>query len=143
VRQRCRASLNADVRRTRYGASQALGCEPSDAHRKGDKIASPTSPAVGVRKTSLWCLEAPDREPADLDAQVEELLGRLSQSLETWKTIAARYSIDLHCGFFMRDTNEGIEISATTLGALAERGIALSVELYGPLQAEVSDRGGA
>lgn len=120
----------------------ALGCDPTSAHRKGDKITSPHSSLVGVRKTSLWCLEASNREPGNLDAQVAELLGRLSQSLETWKALGARYSIDVYCGFFMRDTNEGLEISVATLGALAQRGIALSVELYAPLREE-SDRGGA
>jgi Domain of unknown function (DUF4279) len=122
--------------------TRALGCNPTSAHRKGDKITSPHSSLVGVRKTSLWLLEAPDREPGNLDAQVRELLGRLSQSLETWKALGARYSIDLYCGFFMRDTHEGLEISAATLHALAQRGVALSVELYAPLREE-ADRNGA
>jgi hypothetical protein len=112
--------------------SQALGCEPSSAHCKGDKVTSPTSGVTGTRKTGLWCLEAPDREPENLDAQVAELLGRLSQSIETWQRIRDRYSIDLYCGFFMRERNEGLEISASSLAALAERGIALSLELYAP-----------
>jgi hypothetical protein len=40
--------------------------------------------------------------------------------------------VALFCGWFMRESNEGVEISAHTLGLLGERGIVLSLDIYGP-----------
>lgn len=39
--------------------------------------------------------------------------------------------MDLFCGWFMERLNEGIEISPETTLALAQRHIALSLDIYG------------
>lgn len=79
-------------------------------------------------------LDATDREPENLDAQVEEILVQLTQDLTIWESLANDYRIDLFCGFFMEQTDEGVEVSVKTLKALAERGIKLGFCIYAPFK---------
>jgi hypothetical protein len=81
----------------------------------------------------MWLLEAPRREPEDLNAQVAEILSRLSQDIEVWKALTQEFELDLYCGLFMGSTNDGLCLSASTLAALGERGIELAIEVYAPI----------
>lgn len=81
-------------------------------------------------------LDAEDQKPGDMDEQVRSILDNLPADLCIWKALSSRYKIDLFCGWFMEDTNEGIEISANTLKRLSEREILLGVCIYAPLPGE-------
>ncbi len=56
----------------------------------------------------------------------------LTNDLAVWKDLSARFNIDLFCGWFMGNSNEGAIVSATTLQRLGERGIELAVDIYAP-----------
>jgi hypothetical protein len=107
--------------------TRLLGCPPSTAFTKG-QIRYRTT----LYKTGGWLLEAADREPADLDAQVVDLLTRVSQDLAVWSNLSKQYDVDLFCGFFMEETDEGLEISTHTMKMLSERGIKLAFCIYAP-----------
>ena len=59
----------------------------------------------------MWRLSAMDREPEDLDAQIGDLLSKLTDDLTVWTSIAEKYRVDLFCGLFMREGNEGLSIA--------------------------------
>jgi hypothetical protein len=118
--------------------SRLLGGFPTLSYRKGDVKKSKIRDIV--RKSGAWMLNATDREPEDLDAQVEEILGQLTQDLAVWVSLSKNHRMDLFCGFFMEQTDEGVEISTQTLKALGERGIKLGFCVYAPLKdVEVDD----
>ena len=121
--------------------TELLGCAPTYAARKGDVLTSPASGLSRTVKAGMWRLEATDREPEDLNGQIAELLGRLTASLDVWRTLSGRYRIDLFCGFFMRETNEGLEVSAESLVALGQRGIVLGMDIYSPIREDLEHRG--
>jgi hypothetical protein len=102
--------------------TKALDCEPTRGQRKGDVLIGKSTGISRTVKFGMWLLEANDREPEDLDGQITGLLDRLNPSLDIWRSIAARYRIDLFCGLFMRESNEGAAISAASLAALGQRG---------------------
>lgn len=54
-----------------------LGCEPSRSHALGDTLESDKLPAR-IARFGLWSLTTDETVPADLDAQVAELLGRMT-----------------------------------------------------------------
>ena len=91
-----------------------------------------SSGAVVVRKTGAWILEAEPTGSADFDGQISRLLGCIDVSLDDWALLAKRFEIDIFCGWFMRETNEGIAVSPQTMRMLSERNITLSVDLYAP-----------
>jgi hypothetical protein len=110
--------------------SSLLGAPPTRAERKGEAI--PTKTGERIAKTGGWRLEAMATEPENLDAQVSELLSLLTSDLEVWHTLRERYRLDLFCGWFMNESNEGVSISPSTLLALGQRGIELGLDIYAP-----------
>jgi hypothetical protein len=113
-----------------------LGCEPTQGQRKGEAIIGKKIGSVRVARTGLWRLGVADSDPAEIDAQIGEILGRLSSDLKVWRDLASRFEMDLFCGLFMDCSNEGIEISAESLLALGERGIKIGLDIYGGCDGE-------
>ena len=112
--------------------SRLLAGVPTESFRKGQVKLSKTKDII--RKSGGWLLKATDHEPENLGAQVEEILGQLTQDLTVWASLSNEYKIDLFCGFFMSETDEGVEVSVKTLNALAARGIKLGFCIYAPLE---------
>jgi hypothetical protein len=79
-----------------------------------------------------WSLRAAEASPEDLNRQIKELLGKLTLDLEVWTLIARRFNVDLFCGLFMEQGNQGASLSAESLHALSCRGIGLSLDIYAP-----------
>ena len=79
-----------------------------------------------------WSLNAPDREEADLDAQVEWILSRVTSDLEIWKKVAADYRLDIFCALYLERWNRGTALTAKTMTALGARGIELGLDIYYP-----------
>jgi hypothetical protein len=114
-------SLDADE------ISRILGCTPTKAHVKGQIRYKST-----VYKTGGGLLEATDQESGDLDGQIAELFSRVKKDLVAWAGLSKKYEIDLFCGLFMNETDEGLEISVDTMKLLSERGIKLGICVYAP-----------
>jgi len=112
--------------------STLLGGAPTWAHAKGDTIQRSSRATPRTAKTGTWHLDAEDRQPEDMNGQIAEILGQLTQDLEIWRSIAKTYRMDLFCGWFMEENGEGLSISPISLAALAERGIELGICLYPP-----------
>jgi len=106
-----------------------LGAEPSMATTRGQVNELGRGPKIW--RTGTWRLEAPDAEPANPDGQIAEILDELTPDLEVWRSLAARFKVDMFCGWFMVEGNEGVSLSPDTLCALGERGIRLDIDLYG------------
>lgn len=106
-----------------------LGCPPTRALTKGLPIKAGSDFEA---KTGGWRLEATESSPEDLDGQIAELLSKLTPDLSVWARIGARFEVDLFCGLFMSNDNQGLSLSVTSLDALSRRGIKLSLDIYGP-----------
>jgi len=110
--------------------TKLLGASPTAAQIKGEKIVGRKTGHVRIAKMGMWRLHAKDREPEDMDGQVQEILGQLTSDLTIWKIIGEKYQVDLFCGIFLGGSNEGMTISAHSLAALGERGIEVGLDIY-------------
>lgn len=110
--------------------TKLLGASPMSSQTKGDRIVGKAE-YVRIAKAGLWRLCASDREPEDIDGQIHEILSRATGDLAVWKGITKTYHADLFCGLFMRFSNEGFSMSASSLEALGTRGIELGLDIYG------------
>jgi hypothetical protein len=108
-----------------------IGCAPSHAHQKGEKFGGPDG-LRNQRKSGQWSLQATSRSPEDVDGQITEILGKLTDDLAVWASLGSSYEIDLFCGWFMEGRDEGLDISPANLMALGVRGIKLSICIYAP-----------
>jgi hypothetical protein len=107
-----------------------LRCKPSHVQEKGQELIGPKTGRKRLAKIGMWRLEATKQSPENIEAQIFEILNRLSSEEGTWDFLADRYEIDLFCGIFMKESNEGMEISPKALKALGNRGIILSLDIY-------------
>lgn len=107
----------------------ALGKQPDAAERRGETIPS-RSGRERVARRGRWSVQVGSRTPADLDAQVAELLAGTTDNIDVWRSITARYDADIFCGLFLNEQNEGLTISPATLKMLGERGISLDLDIY-------------
>ena len=112
--------------------TEALGASPTHEQTKGEKMSGKNTGKVRSARTGMWRLRVSDREPEDLDGQIREILGQLTEDLDVWKSISSRYKLDLFCGLFMECSNEGMELSPESLLALGSRGIKIGLDIYGP-----------
>jgi hypothetical protein len=115
--------------------TRLLGASPTLAYAKGDKKVGGKTGKVWIRKGGMWSLSAADKEPENVDAQIDEILSQLTSNLSVWVGIGKRYKMDLFCGFFMGSCEEGLTISARSLAALGQRGIEAGLCIYaGPTE---------
>jgi hypothetical protein len=111
--------------------TRLLGATPTSTRIKG----KPWKKAGGrehIARKGSWQLDAEDREPADINDQVRELLEKLTDDLEVWSSLTHRFQVELFCGWFMHGGDEGIGVSPSTMTALSQRGIELGICIYGP-----------
>lgn len=109
--------------------TRLLGGTPTEAQRKGEELVGPSGVAR-TAKFGMWRLRASETTPADLNAQVQEVLAQLTDDIAVWDQLASRYDIDLFCGWFMERENERVGISVNTLRQLGARSIELSLDIY-------------
>jgi hypothetical protein len=112
--------------------TRLFGREPSASQRKGERFVGSKTGSQWTAKTGMWRLEATEREPEDLLAQIAELLGKLPDNMDVWTKIRETNEIDLFVGLFMSSGNNGVSISPAQLLALGERGIELVMDVYDP-----------
>jgi hypothetical protein len=117
--------------------SRLMGREPSLAYEKGD--AFEVRGSVYRRKTGVWMIRVPAREPESLDAQISELLASVSASPQTWQQLREQFNTNVFCGLFLGEGNEGLSLEPATLSALAERNLTIDFDIYGP-SPETDDR---
>jgi len=110
--------------------TRELGCAPTFAQLKGERIVGSVTGSVRIARCGMWRLHAAPREPEDLDGQIEELLSKLSDNIAVWAAIAEVSKIDLFCGLFMRESNEGLSLSCRSMAALGARQIELGLDVY-------------
>ena len=112
--------------------SALLGRQPSRSQRKGQEIQTNPGRPPRIAKFGNWRMDAQDTEPENLDQQVVEMLNGLTTDLAVWRDLSSRYKVDVFCGWFMRESNEGVDIAPETLLALGQRNIALALDIYAP-----------
>ena len=77
--------------------TRLLGAPPTCAQTKGDKITGKMTGHVRIAKSGMWSLCASDREPEDMNGQIDEILSRVTTDLAVWQTITKKYHSDLFC----------------------------------------------
>ena len=107
-----------------------VGASPTHTQYMGEQTIASKTGTVRIAKSGLWRLCSLDREPEDMDGQIQEILSQMTDDLAVWKTLATRFEIDLFCGLFLAGGNEGLSLSPQSLKALGDRGIELSLDIY-------------
>lgn len=108
--------------------TRLLGIEPTFAARKGE-VREASGQSV-VQRTGVWYVDLAESTEWVLDDAISTLLARLPSDPAVWRELAATHTIDLLCGAFLLGWNRSFVLAPATLAAIAERHMALSVDIY-------------
>lgn len=109
-----------------YEVTRLLGIEPTAQACKGEPSRSGHPAQQGI-----WRLSATEQAPGDLNAQIDELLAKVTSDPSVWAHLTQKFRCDIFCGLFMQDGNEGEQLEPGTLAMLGSRGLQLGLDIYG------------
>jgi hypothetical protein len=116
--------------------TRLLSCLPSSSQKRGEIIRHRIGGGEHVAPYGKWLLNEDECKPADLDGQIQRLLGRVSGDASVWQDLVSRFRVDLFCGLFVKEWNEGVSLSPAVLAALGSRGILIDFDIYKDSEAE-------
>ncbi len=114
--------------------SKMLGASPTYSQFMGETLIGKKTGNKRIAKFGMWQLSVADSTPENIEDQIDQLLGQLTNNLDIWSKIANQFKVDLFCGLFMAGGNEGLHLSPQILVAIGQRGIVLGLDIYGPAQ---------
>lgn len=116
--------LDPDEITARLGVAPTVGVRKGGTWRTANGVSKPA-------RTGSWRLHGTSRQPGDLDGQIVELLGTLTDDLSVWQDLTTRFRSDLFCGLFLQSGNDGLSLSAGTLLDIGARGLVVAMDIYG------------
>jgi hypothetical protein len=108
--------------------TRLLGIAPTGCAHKGDTHRTASGREV-VARSGSWRLNAD--LSGNLNTQIGALLTKLPSDPTIWRELTEHYECDVFCGLFMRDGNEGVELSPEVMSMLGVRGLRLGLDIYG------------
>ncbi len=110
--------------------TRMLGKNPTKSERKGDVIVNSKTGNKRTARVGVWLYGVERKQPGDLDAQISEIFGALSNDLKIWEKLSKKYRADVFVGIFMHYENEGVSLAPETLKMLAERNLLIDFDIY-------------
>jgi hypothetical protein len=111
--------------------TRLIGAQPTSSELKGT-VRRTRNGNESIARTGGWTLSVPNRSPADLSAQIAQLLLPLTSDLAVWDDLTKRYRADIFVGLFLRNENEGESLTPEALRLLADRHLTINFDIYGP-----------
>jgi hypothetical protein len=107
-----------------------LAGQPTYAVRKGDYHTHPPNQPPRVALKGLWRLSSGNGKGDQLDHQIASILNTLTSDLGIWADLVRRFKVDMFCGVWLDEENQGLGLTPTTQQMLGERGIKLGLDIY-------------
>lgn len=108
--------------------TEKLKCSPTNAFRKGDIVPNKFKPRVC--KTGSWHLHTEKNSEQNLEEQILELFGRLTEDLEIWQSLTKQFEADVYCGAWLNAWNRDIWLTPNLLKQISDRGLHLGIAIY-------------
>ena len=109
--------------------SKALGGIPRLAAGKGEIWHTPKGTPI-TAKTGFCHYRTAAMQPGDFDKQIKQLFDGLSSETDVWLQLARRFKVELFCGAFLDEPNQGTGLSAETIASIAQRGASFELDIY-------------
>jgi hypothetical protein len=91
-----------------------------------------SSEGEAVWRESLWSLQSPLGDDANIADHVEWLLDSIERKRDVVRALSRKYRIDLFCGFSSANGQGGFTLNSVTIARIAKLGAPLVVKLYLP-----------
>jgi hypothetical protein len=119
---------------TLLGATPRYAVFKGERGENGKRVVGPIVNGARTAKSGMWLIDAELREPENIDAQIKEIFSKVTNDLAVWQGLGRRFKMDIYCGLFLKESDNGMTISPQSLALLGERGIELSMCIYAPTE---------
>ncbi|HTD73780.1 MAG TPA: DUF4279 domain-containing protein [Steroidobacteraceae bacterium] len=106
--------------------SKMAGCNPTHAHRKGDRKTESSPPF----RTGAWLLTVEGKAPQGPNDLIRLLLDRFPSEPAFWRPLSDRYQISVRVGIHTGGWNRGFDLEPATIAAVSILGGILGFDLY-------------
>jgi hypothetical protein len=113
--------------------SRILGCNPTEAHKRGYKI-NPHSPPA---KIGRWSLDAPSE--MKLPDKLTYLLKSTTNDQDVWDKLSLTHSIQIRCAVFLHSWTDGFVISSEIITEMGKRHWLFGISVYSAEGNEILD----
>jgi len=110
--------------------TRMLGVAPTFAGRKGEHVDHGGVPVS--QPTGVWSYALPASPEWELGDAIDTLLEQLPADPALWESIAGRAEVAVVCALYVHDADRAATLPPDTLARLAERRLALRLEIHGP-----------
>ena len=110
--------------------SELLGVSPSYSHAKGDEFSNPGSMDPKA-PSGIWILSVPDDSLKNVSNQIDGLLSRLTDDLETWKQLNTRFSTSLSALLYIQN-DDRMNLSKDVVCKISDRGLGIGFRYMSP-----------
>ena len=110
--------------------TRMLGVAPTFAGRKGEEVDQGGVPVT--QRTGTWTHALPASPEWELGDAIDTLLEQLPADPALWESLAGWADVAVVCELYVHDTDRAARLPPDTLARLAERRLALRLEIRGP-----------
>ena len=107
--------------------TRMLGVNPTFAARKGEAIDHGGVPVM--QRAGTWSYALPASPEWELGDAIDTLLEQLPADPALWESLAGWAQVAVVCGLYVHDPHRGADLPPDTLARLAERRLALRLEI--------------
>jgi hypothetical protein len=109
--------------------TRMLGVSPTWAARQGEPVDRAGVPEL--QHTGIWAYALPASPEWELGDAIDTLLERLPHDPALWESLAGWARVAVVCGLYIHDVDRAADLAPDTLARLAERRLALRLEIRG------------
>jgi hypothetical protein len=107
--------------------TRMLGVMPSAAARKDESVDVDGVPIA--QSTGVWRYALPASPEWELSDAIDTLLEQMPPDPALWESLSGWATVSVICGLYVHDVNRGADLHPDTLARLAERRVALRLEI--------------
>ena len=107
--------------------TRMLGVAPTAAARKGESVDVNGVPVL--QSTGVWRYALPASPEWELSDAIDTLLEQMPPDPALWESLVGWANVSVICALFVHDVNRGADLHPDTLARLAERRLALRLEI--------------